>query len=450
MNTVRSTILEGNSFDPAQSEALSPASRTLVARRDRALGPSYRLFYQRPLNLVRGEGVHLYDADGVEYLDCYNNVASIGHANPAVVEAVTKQASTLNTHTRYLGEGVVSYAEQLLATLPDEIDRAMFVCTGSEANDLALRVAFEATGGRGVVVTNEAYHGTSSLVAAASPATGPGQPLDPGVRTVAPPDAYRDGGPEGVGERFAARIDRAFADLRRHGITPAALLIDSIFSSDGVYVDPTDLLAAAFEVTRRHGAVVIADEVQPGFARTGDTFWGFQRHGVVPDMVTMGKPMGNGIPVAALAASEAVLAPFGERVPYFNTFGGNPVSIAAAQAVLDVIQGQELQANAIARGEQALAGFRTLAERHPLIGDIRGAGLYFGVELVTDRATKTPATAAAGAVINGMRDRRVLISVCGPDNATLKMRPLLVSTAEDVDRLLESLDDTLTEVEASL
>jgi 4-aminobutyrate aminotransferase-like enzyme len=254
-------------------------------------------------------------------LDCYNNVASIGHAHPRVVQAIAAQAATLNTHTRYLGEPILDYAEKLLSTLPSSLDQAMFVCSGSEANDLALRVAFEATGGSGVVVTGEAYHGTTALVASASPATGAGQPLSHGVRTVPPPDAYRgpSGDPVALGAWFAGQVDAAFTDLRRHGIRPAAFLADSIFSSDGIYTDPQGVLAQAIDVTHRHGAVFIADEVQPGFARTGDTFWGFARHGVVPDMVTMGKPMGNGMPVAALVASAEVLRPFGERVPYFNT-----------------------------------------------------------------------------------------------------------------------------------
>jgi 4-aminobutyrate aminotransferase-like enzyme len=448
MSGTRSTILEGNSFDPGDAAALTQDDQALLARRTQHLGASYRLFYDRPLHLVRGQGVHLYDAQGEEYLDCYNNVASIGHAQPRVVEAITKQASTLNTHTRYLGDGIVEYAEQLLATLPEQIDKAMFVCTGSEANDLALRVAFEATGGRGIVVTDEAYHGTSSLVASASPASGSGQPLDPGVRTVAPPDAYRAPVPEAeVGTWFAAQVDAAFADLERHGIRPAALLMDSIFSSDGVYTDPRGMLGPVVDVVHRRGAVVIADEVQPGFARTGDTFWGFQRHDVVPDLVTMGKPMGNGIPVAGLAASSQVLAPFGEKVPYFNTFGGNPVSIAAAQAVLDTIQDDGLQANAVARGAELFGGLRELATRHEAIGDVRGAGMYAGVELVSDREAKTPDATTAHAVVNGLRDRHVLISVCGPANATLKMRPLLISGSEHVGRLLEALDDTLSAVE---
>ncbi|TXK19736.1 aspartate aminotransferase family protein [Homoserinibacter sp. GY 40078] len=424
----------------------------MVQRRAESLGPSYRLFYNAPLNIVRGDGVHLYDADGQEYLDCYNNVASIGHAHRRVVQAIAAQASTLNTHTRYLGEPILDYAENLLSTLPAQLDRVMFVCTGSEANDLALRVAFESTGGTGVVVTDEAYHGTTALVAGASPATGSGQPLNPAVRTVPPPDAYRGptNDPAALGAWFAANVDAAFADLARHGYRAAAFLADSIFSSDGVYTDPRGVLAQAVDATHRHGAVFIADEVQPGFARTGDTFWGFARHGVIPDMVTMGKPMGNGMPIAALAASAKVLAPFGERVPYFNTFGGNPVSIAAAAAVLDVIEDEGLQENSRVRGAQLRQGLAELYSRHELIGDIRGAGLYAGVELVSSRGGKEPAPAVASAVINAMRDRRVLISVCGPHNSTLKIRPLLISSEGDISRLLEALDATLSDVARSL
>lgn len=455
LREVRSTILEGNSFDPSSGIDLAPRDRELVARRTTALGPSYRLFYERPVHIVRGEGVFLYDADGEEYLDAYNNVSSIGHCNPAVVEAVTRQMRTLNTHTRYLGDGVVEYAERLLDTLPEAIDQAMFVCTGSEANDLALRIARQYTGGTGVVVSAEAYHGTTMLVAGASPATGGGAPLGVDVRTVPAPDAYRaetgsaadepDAGD--LGRWFAARVTEQFDDLRRHGIRPAALLVDSIFSSDGVFTDPVGFLRPAVEAAHAAGALVIVDEVQPGFARTGDTFWGFERHGVVPDLVTMGKPMGNGIPVAATAVRGEVLAPFGADVPYFNTFGGNPVAIAAARAVLDTIQDQRLQAASRDVGARLHAGLRDLARSHPLIGDVRGAGLYAGVELVTDPVAKTPATDAAREVVNGMRERRVLLSVCGPTNSTLKIRPLLVSRPEHIDRLLQALDDTLTDVE---
>lgn len=442
----RSTIMDTNSFR-ADGAALPPATAELVERRGAVLGPSYRLFYRTPVHLVAGRGAHLTDADGEDYLDVYNNVASVGHAHPRVVEAIAAQAAQLNTHTRYLHERIVGYSEDLLALLPDEVDRVMFLCTGSEANDLAIRVAQAHTGGTGVVVSAEAYHGNTALTSGVSPALGTAQPLHPEVRLVPAPDPYRLAPPSGLpgwadsepdtGVWFAEQVARAIADLERHGTRFAAFLADSIFSSDGVFPEPVDpsFLAPAIEVVHRAGGVFIADEVQPGFARTGTHFWGFARHGVVPDLVTMGKPMGNGIPVSALAARSEVLADFGEQIPYFNTFGGNPVSIAAAQAVLGVIADERLQAHALRVGTVLRDELRALTADDPRIGDVRGAGLYIGVDVVTDRESRTPDVATALDLVEGLRERRILTSVCGPGNV-LKLRPPLVFSDADVDRLL--------------
>ncbi|MCV2392945.1 aspartate aminotransferase family protein [Actinotalea sp. M2MS4P-6] len=452
----RSTIMDTNSFR-ADGAALPQATAQLVRRRGAVLGPSYRLFYRNPVHLVAGHGAHLTDADGHDYLDVYNNVASVGHAHPRVVAAMAEQAATLNTHTRYLHDAIVGYSEDLLSLLPDEIDRVMFLCTGSEANDLAVRVAQAHTGGTGVVVSAEAYHGNTALTSGLSPALGTAQPLGADVRLVPAPDAYRLSPPSGlpgwvdsepdVGTWFADQVARAIADLERHGTRFAALLVDSIFSSDGVYPEPVSpsFLAPAVEVVHRAGGVLIADEVQPGFARTGTHFWGFARHGVVPDLVTMGKPMGNGIPVSGLAARSDVLATFGESIPYFNTFGGNPVSIAAAQAVLDVMREEDLQGNALRVGAQMLDGLRALAADHPRIGDIRGAGLYVGVDVVTDRESRAPDVAGALDLVEALRERRVLTSVCGPGNV-LKLRPPLAFDEADLDRLLTELGAALAEL----
>lgn len=445
----RSTIMDTNSFR-ADGAALPQGTAELVRRRGAVLGPSYRLFYRNPVHLVAGHGAHLTDADGVDYLDVYNNVASVGHAHPRVVAAIAAQAATLNTHTRYLHDAIVGYSEDLLSTLPDEVDRVMYLCTGSEANDLAVRVAQAHTGGTGVVVSAEAYHGNTALTSGLSPALGTAQPLGADVRLVPAPDGYRLSPPSGlpgwvdsepdVGTWFADHVARAIADLERHGTRFAALLVDSIFSSDGVF--PTGFLAPAVEVVHRAGGVLIADEVQPGFARTGSTFWGFERHGVVPDLVTMGKPMGNGIPVSGLAARSDVLADFGESIPYFNTFGGNPVSIAAAQAVLDVMREERLQDHALRVGTRMRDELRSLTADHPRIGDVRGAGLYVGVDVVTDRESRTPDVAGALDLVEALRERRVLTSVCGPGNV-LKLRPPLVFDDRDLDRLLTEFDGAL-------
>lgn len=424
-----STIMDSNSY--TGGEDLDPTTDAMVEKRRSTLGPSYRLFYNRPVHLVKGSGAHLYDADGNKYLDAYNNVASVGHCNPRVIEAVTRQMSELNTHTRYLHGGILDYSEKLLATFPAEISSIMYTCTGSEANDLAVRVAEQYSGGTGVIVTEEAYHGNSALISAMSPSLGVGVPLGANVRTVPAPDSYRID-PAVLGQWFADQVSAAIADLERHGHKFSALLLDSIFSSDGIYVDPS-VLAPAVEVVHRAGGVFIADEVQPGFSRTGEAMWGFQRHGVVPDLVTMGKPMGNGIPVAAMAARPEILDAFAQETPYFNTFGGNPVSMAAAQAVLDVIQGDGLAAHAVEVGDQLRAELRALAKDYPFVGDVRGAGLYTGVEIVTDPDSKEHDRGQAQRIVDMMRDNRVLISVCGGHGNILKVRPPLVFSMSDLD-----------------
>ncbi len=429
-----------------------PDSLRLVERRAALLGPAYRLFYEEPLHAVRGEGVWLFDAAGRRHLDAYNNVASVGHCHPRVVAALAAQAAVLNTHTRYLHEGVVDYAEQLLATMPRELGHAMLTCTGSEANDLALRIARAHTGAEGLIVTRWAYHGVTAATAEASPSLGAGIRLGAAVRTVTAPAAVGGGNDEAAraaagveaGRAFAAGVREAIADLRRAGIGPAALLVDTVFSSDGIVTDPPGFLAEAVDAIREAGGVFIADEVQAGLGRTGEAMWGFQRHGVVPDIVTMGKPLGAGHPVAAVAVRPAVLEAFGQASRYFNTFGGNPVSMAVGRAVLDVVHDEGLMENARKVGEHLRHALRALAGWHPLIGDVRGAGLYIGVELVTDRAARTPASAETTArVVNAMRRRGVLLSSAGPAANVLKIRPPLVFTREHADLLAATLDTVL-------
>ncbi len=431
-----------NAFDPASAAALPAREQALVQRRQLSLGAAYRLFYERPVHVARAEGVWLYGPDGEAYLDVYNNVASVGHSHPRVVEAIARQASTLNTHTRYLNDIVVDYAERLLGTLGLDDRQAVFTCTGSEANDLALRLAWNVSGGRGLIVSRHAYHGVTASVAECSPAFGEGVPLGAHVRTVPPPDSYREG--EQAGPRFLRDVEAAIADLKRHGMQPAALLVDTLFTSDGVYAEPAGCLARAAEMVRAAGGLFIADEVQAGFARTGSHFWGFQRHGVAPDIVTMGKPMGNGHPVAGLVARRDILEAFSRKVRYFNTFGGNPVSCAAGMAVLDVIREENLQTNAHATGALLKAGFERLSEKHALIGDVRGAGFFLGVEMVTDRRLKTPAGVETARVVNGLRERRVLISATGREGHILKVRPQLVFQSEHVYLLLDALDEVLS------
>lgn len=438
----RSTIMDTNSFRAEHADGLSADVRKLTDKRSRVLGESYRLFYRKPVHLVRGQGQYLWDAAGDKYLDVYNNVASIGHCHPAVTDAVYRQMQQLNTHTRYLHEAILDYSEQLLATAPAEIDRAMYMCTGSEANDLAIRVARAFSGGSGIIVTQESYHGTSDLTSGVSPALGSGQPLAATTRLVLPPDLYRVDAPD-LGAWFAAEIQRQIDDMAAHGIKFAGFLADSIFSSDGVLPGPKGFLRQAIDVVHKNGGIFIADEVQPGFARTGEAFWGFARHGVVPDVITTGKPMGNGIPVSGLLAKSDVLAAFSDDIPYFNTFGGNPVAMAAAQAVLNVIKTEGLQEHSRVVGAKLLAELSMLKEKYACVGDVRGAGLFIGFELVKDKSSKTPDKQLALDVTEMLRENHVLTSVAGPYGNVLKLRPPLAFQASDIDWLVGALDKSL-------
>jgi len=414
-------------FDPARVDELDERTADLVRRRAAALGPAYRLFYREPLEFVRGERAHLFDRDGADYLDAYNNVPSVGHAHPRVAAAIAEQSARLSTHTRYLSEPTIAYAERLLATFgfPAHV---MFTCTGSEANDLALRVAKAATGGEGVIVTWNAYHGVTTEVAGISPSLVGLDAMPPWARAVRAPRA--PGGSANIAEAVEATI----GELAAFGIRPAALIVDTIFASDGVYPE-VDGLADAVAIMRAAGGLFIADEVQPGFGRLGEGLWGFARHGLDPDIVTLGKPMGNGYPVAAMVARPEVLEPFGAGMRYFNTFGGNPVAIAAAQATFDVIDDEGLIENARITGDRIAEGVRAIGD--PRIGEVRGAGLFIGVDLID--ADGRPDEVLALDVVNALRDRRVLLSATAVDNATLKIRPPLVFDAADADRLLTEL-----------
>jgi 4-aminobutyrate aminotransferase-like enzyme len=434
-----------NSFDPERAAPESPEIATLLARRAKVLGPSYRLFYERPVHVVRADGVRLYDEAGNSYLDVYNNVPSVGHCHPRVVQAVARQAATLNTHTRYLYDVVLTYAERLIATFPKSLGNVMFTCTGSESSDLALRIARSHTRGTGIIVTANAYHGLTAAVAEASPSLGEGVPLGSHVRVVVAPDAYRMGADQ-VGQRFTAGVEAAIADMHRHGIKPAALLFDSIFSSDGILSDPPGFIAGAVAAVRAAGGLYIADEVQPGFGRTGEGMWGFGRHGVVPDLVVLGKPMGNGLPIGGVVAQPQLLTEFASSARYFNTFGGNPVCCAAGLAVLDVLEGEHLIENALRVGTYMQNGLKQLQRGYASIGEVRGAGLFIGVDLVRDPATREPNPELGLALVNALRHKNVLISASGPVGHVLKIRPPLPFSRSDADEFLSKLDECFREM----
>ena len=419
-------------------------SKSLLARRQQAMGPAYRLFYERPVQLVRGQGAWLYDADDRRYLDMYNNVAHVGHCHPRVVDAICEQARRLNTHTRYLHENVVQLAERLTAKMPAALDTAMFCCTGSEANELALRIAHRATGGTGIIVVDYAYHGNTRAIYEISTDTIPASEIPAWVATVPAPDTYR-GAHRGAdaAERYADCVSAAVETLEARGVTPAAFIIDTIISSSGVVAPPPGYLSRVADIVRDSGMLFIADEVQPGFGRTGRNFWGFEADGLTPDIVTMGKPMGNGHPLSAVAARRELVDAFAGHGRYFNTFGGNPVSCAAGLAVLDVIEAEGLQQNALEVGRHLVDGLWRLAERHECIGDVRGTGLFLAVELVTDREARTPATELAAGIVNGLRDNGVLTGSVGPADNILKLRSPLVLSRDDADYFLGILDEVL-------
>ncbi|WP_171946533.1 aspartate aminotransferase family protein [Hyphomicrobium sp. CS1GBMeth3] len=431
-------MLELNAFDmKSGADSLDPAAAALVRRRRATFGPTSMLFYKRPLHVVRAEGVWLIEADGTRCLDAYNNVPSIGHCHPAVTEAVSRQIGILNVHTRYLHEGVYAYAERLLATMPEEISNIVFTCTGSESADLAIRIARSLTARTGLIATENAYHGNTLAVTQVSPSSATTEPLPPHVVLVPAPDTYR-GGTEGLGARFTADVRDAIETLHGRGLAPAALIADTIFSSDGIFPGDPGFLTGAVAAIRDAGGLFIADEVQPGFARTGEATWGFARHGIVPDMAIMGKPMGNGYPMGAVAIRPDLLASFGSRNGYFNTFGGNPVAAAAGLAVLETIANEDLQQNALETGTYLRDSLAAFTKTHPSIGDVRGSGLYIGVEIVSDPDSGAPDQAAAELLVNAMRERNVLIGTAGKFGNVLKIRPPLAFRRKHADIFLEA------------
>ena len=421
-------------------------TESLTDRRARLLGPNMSTFYDEPVHLVRGLGTRLWDAEGREYLDCYNNVPHVGHCHPKVVEAICAQAGTLNTHTRYLHEGILDYVEALTGMVGAPFDTALMTCTGSEANDVALRMAQALTGKTGVIATDHTYHGNTTAVHQLSRTNPPPGGYAGNVAFVPAPDSYRPlGGEAGMAHAhaFAAAVERQIAALEatEHGFS--TLMLCPFFANEGFPDLPHGWLDPTVDVVRRAGGVIIADEVQPGFGRLGTHFWGFQKIGFVPDIITIGKPMANGHPVAAVIAPHETMYAFRNSFRYFNTFGGNPVSCAAAMATLRVVQEEGLMENARLVGDYARAGLRDLAGRHACIGDVRGSGLFFGAEMVLDRGTKAPATAFTKRVANGMRQRGVLLNFLGIHYNVLKMRPPMVFSRADADRMLEALDQVL-------
>ena len=424
-------------------------------RRERrhVLGRSLSLAYAEPLKIVAGEGVHLIDTDGGRYLDMVNNVAHVGHCHPRVVAAGQRQMGRLNTNSRYLHDNLVEYSRRLTATFPPELSVVFMVNSGSEANDLALRLARTFTGQRDVIAVDHVYHGNLTSIVEISPYKfagpgGEGQASHIGVAEM--PDLYRGrwqyGDPQ-AGEKYAQSVGNQVAQMGRKGVKPAAFFSEGILGTGGMLTLPDGYLAAAYEHVRRAGGVCVADEVQVGFGRVGTHMWAFETQGVVPDIVTLGKPIGNGHPMAAVVTTPEIADAFANGMEYFSTFGGNPVSAAIGLEVLDVIRDERLMHNANEVGTAMKNGLRSLAERHPLIGDVRGHGLFIGVELVLNRFTREPAPRALTAVIESMKVQRVLLGSDGPHHNVLKIKPPITFSHEHNTEFLSKLEHSLATVE---
>ena len=428
----------------ASRSGRSPAE--LLAVRHKNLGPSLSVSYQSPLHIVAGSRQYLFDAAGRRYLDCVNNVAHVGHSHPVVVRAATEQMRRLNTNTRYLHEHLIEYSERLTKLLPDPLSVVYLVNSGSEANELALRLARAHTNRNDVIVVDCAYHGNTSAMIDLSPYKfdGPGGLGCPSwVHKVSMPDVFR--GPhrgDDAGEQYAREVYRALQTADENGGV-AAFFSESALSCGGQIILPSGYLRAAYDVVRAAGGVCVADEVQTGFGRAGTHFWMFETQGVVPDIVTLGKPIGNGHPLGAVISTREIADSFANGMEYFNTFGGNPVSCAVGLAVLDVIRDGELQQNALEVGEYLKARLNELKSRHSLIGDVRGWGLFIGFELVRDRETLEPADSEAAQLVEQMKERGVLLSTDGPFHNVIKIKPPMVFSPADADCLLSNLDFVL-------
>ncbi len=424
------------------SEALE-----LVQRRHAHLGGSI-LFYKEPAHIVKGEGIWLYDNKGNKYLDCYNNVASVGHCHPRVVEALSTQAAQLNTHTRYLHESVVTYCENLAATMPDGLDVVMLTCTGSEANDLAMQLARMMSGNQGAVVMENSYHGNTTLIASLSTCLSAADNRPDYVAAIEPPNTYRGpfrAGEANLGQKYADLADEAIAVLQASGQGVAAFMCDAVFDTQGSLEAPKDYFQQVYAKIRAAGGLCIADEVQAGFGRTGK-MWGFENFDVVPDIVTLGKPMGAGHPIAGLVTSRAIADRFAEQAFYFNTFSGNPVSTKVGDTVLAIIQQQQLAQNCADVALHLRTELAKLQHKHPLIGDVRGLGMFIGIELVRDRDSLEPAREAALIIAEQMKAEGILIGATGRYGNVIKVRPPLVFSKDNADLLIEKLDKLLSEL----
>ncbi|KAG7213606.1 hypothetical protein KM043_002859 [Ampulex compressa] len=447
------------SFAMAESLEQMPKADTIKLR-DRYIGQSCKLFYKSsPLKIVRAEGQYMYDEKSNRYLDCINNVAHVGHCHPDVVRAGQEQMALLSTNNRFLHDNLVICARRLTSLLPEPLSVCFLVNSGSEANDLALRLAQAHTKCKDVITVDHAYHGHLTTMIDISPykfnkPNGTGQ--KDWVHVAPCPDVYRgkyrtiDHPKEDLGAKYAEDVNDICKNIKAQGRGVCAYIAESLISVGGQILPPQSYFGNVYRHVRNAGGVCIADEVQVGFGRVGTRTWAFQLYGddVIPDIVTVGKPMGNGHPVAAVITTPEIAASFkATGIEYFNTYGGNPVSCAIANAVMEVIERENLQENALRVGNHLLLELNKLAKRRKIIGDVRGAGLFVGIELVRDRVKRIPATAEAKHVVSRMKERKILISSDGPDDNVLKIKPPMVFTIENANELVSVLDEVLQEVD---
>jgi len=424
------------------------ANETLIDRRARLLGKGAPLFYRDPVHIVRGDGVWLYDADGKRYVDMYNNVPCVGHANPRVVEAITKQTATLNVHSRYLHEGILDYAERLTGHHDPSLSSVVFTCSGTEASEVALLMARAATSGRGIICSDGGYHGNSTEVRKLSRAR-VGDNTTPEFRAIPYPQTYRPLTNGATGSEltniYLAEVQKAIDAFAANDIPLAGMFMCSILANEGLPNMPPDFMKGAATLVRNAGGLFIADEVQAGFCRTG-RWWGYETSDFVPDIVTMGKPMGNGMPLAGVAASAELVETFRKNTGYFNTFASSPLQAAVGSAVLDVIEEEDLCANVAEVGDYLRTALRELQRNHEPMGDIRGHGLAIGIDWVLEREGKTPDREGAADVANRLKDKGFLLSNMGSLGNLLKIRPPLVFGREHADLFLDAFEETLREL----
>ncbi|MEC8839138.1 MAG: aminotransferase class III-fold pyridoxal phosphate-dependent enzyme [Candidatus Neomarinimicrobiota bacterium] len=419
--------------------------------RDQFISPSLSVSYKDPLHIVKGKGQYLYDRNGKKYLDAINNISHVGHCHPEVIKALYEQSKTLNTNTRYLHENIVIYAQELISTLPSHLQACFFTNSGSESNDLALRLARNYTNSNHTIVIEGAYHGHTAATIEVSPYKydGPGgNSAEKFIHQIPMPDAYRGSYRKNsaeIAEYYIKHVQSVLDLLKNKDEQISAFISESILGCGGQIFFPEGFLALANKIVKKVGGICIADEVQVGFGRVGSHFWGFESENTVPDIITMGKSMGNGHPLSAVVTTKEIAQKFNNGMEYFNSFGGNPVSCAVGRTVLEIIEKEKLQKNAYLIGKYLIKELNDLKMRHNLIGDVRGRGLFLGIELIRDHEKMIPASSEADQIVNDMKDRGILISTDGPDHNVIKIKPPMVFTKDNADQLLDTLDQLLIE-----